>query len=75
MNPIQHLWKRRAMMDDLSDEIEQHISEKIEALVAEGMPREEAVHAARRAFGNSALMEDAAASSGCGAGWRICGLI
>ncbi len=58
MNPIQHLWKRRAMMDDLSDEIEQHISEKIEALVAEGMPREEAVHAARRAFGNSALMEE-----------------
>jgi putative ABC transport system permease protein len=58
MNPIQHLWKRRAMMDDLSDEIEQHISEKIEALVAEGMPRDEAVHAARRAFGNSTLLEE-----------------
>jgi putative ABC transport system permease protein len=58
MNPIERLWKRRAMMDDLSDEIEQHISEKIETLVAEGMPREEAVHAARRAFGNSALLEE-----------------
>ncbi len=58
MNPIEHLWKRRAMMDDLSVEIEQHLSEKIEALVAEGMPREEAVHAARRAFGNSALLAE-----------------
>src|SRR6185437_10608184 len=58
MNPLQRLWKRRAMMDDLSDEIEQHISEKVEALVAEGIPQEEATHAARRAFGNSALMEE-----------------
>jgi putative ABC transport system permease protein len=58
MNPIQRLWKRRAMMDDLSDEIEQHMSEKIEALVAEGMPRDEAVHAARRAFGNAVLLEE-----------------
>ena len=58
MNPIERLWQRRAMMDDLSDEIEQHISEKIEALVAEGMPRDEAVHAARRAFGNAALLEE-----------------
>ena len=57
MNPLQRLLKRRAMMNDLSDEIEQHLSEKIEALVAEGMPREEAVHAARRAFGNSTLLE------------------
>jgi putative ABC transport system permease protein len=58
MNPLQRLWKRRAMMDDLSDEIEQHLSENIEALVAAGMPRDEAVHAARRAFGNSALLEE-----------------
>ncbi len=58
MNPLQRLWKRRAMMDDLSDEIEQHISEKIEALVAEGMPREEAMHVARRSFGNSALLKE-----------------
>jgi hypothetical protein len=58
MNPLQRLWKRRAMMDDLSDEIEQHIHEKIEALVGEGIPRDEAVHVARRAFGNSALVEE-----------------
>lgn len=58
MNPLQRLWKRRAMMDDLSDEVEQHLSEKIEALVAQGMQQEEAVHAARRAFGNSALLKE-----------------
>ncbi|HTU49275.1 MAG TPA: ABC transporter permease [Acidobacteriaceae bacterium] len=58
MNPLRFLWKRRAMVDDLSDEIEQHLNEKIEALVVEGMPREEATHAARRAFGNSTLLEE-----------------
>jgi predicted permease len=46
------------MMDDLSEEMEQHLSEKIEAMVAGGMPRDEAVHAARRAFGNAALLEE-----------------
>ncbi|MGC1870503.1 MAG: ABC transporter permease, partial [Acidobacteriaceae bacterium] len=35
----------------------QHLEEKIEALIAGGMPREEAVHAARRAFGNTTLIE------------------
>jgi predicted permease len=35
----------------------QHLEEKIEALVAQGMPREEAVFAARRAFGNLTLLE------------------
>ena len=58
MNPLKRLWKRRAMMNDLSAEIEQHMREKLEALVAEGMSREEAVHAARRAFGNAALLEE-----------------
>lgn len=58
MNPLQRLWKRRAMMDDLSEEMELHLSEKIEAMVAEGMPRDEAVHAARRAFGNAALLKE-----------------
>src|ERR1035437_4754318 len=58
MNPLQRIWKRRAMMDDLSDEIEQHMNEKLEALVAAGMPREDAVHAARSAFGNVALLEE-----------------
>ena len=42
---------------DLSEEMQQHLEEKIDALIAGGMPREEAVHAARRAFGNATLIE------------------
>ncbi len=45
------------MTGDLSQEMQQHLDEKIEALVASGMPREEAIHAARRAFGNATLLE------------------
>ena len=37
--------------------MQQHLEEKIEALVAGGMPHDEAVHAARRAFGNVTLIE------------------
>jgi macrolide transport system ATP-binding/permease protein len=48
---------RRSMTADLSEELQQHLEEKVEALVAQGMPREEAVHAARRAFGNATLLE------------------
>ncbi|HET9100891.1 MAG TPA: permease prefix domain 1-containing protein, partial [Acidobacteriaceae bacterium] len=45
------------MTAELSEEMQQHLDEKIEALIAEGMPREEAIHAARRAFGNATLIE------------------
>ncbi|MGH9617461.1 MAG: ADOP family duplicated permease, partial [Acidobacteriaceae bacterium] len=57
MNWLRWLFQRRRMTDDLSEEMRQHLDEKIEALVANGMPREEAVHAARRAFGNATLLE------------------
>src|SRR5579863_5624531 len=42
--------------DDLSEEIREHIQEKLEELVAGGMAREEAEYAARREFGNAALI-------------------
>ncbi|HEY5255630.1 MAG TPA: ABC transporter permease, partial [Acidobacteriaceae bacterium] len=57
MNWLRSLVSRRKMVDDLSEEMRQHLDEKIEALVAGGMPREEAVHAARHAFGNATLLE------------------
>ena len=57
MHWLKQMFSRRRMTDDLSDEMRQHLEEKIEALVADGMPREEAVHAARRAFGNATLIE------------------
>jgi predicted permease len=43
---------------DLSVSIQEHIEEKIEELVEEGMARPEAEYAARRAFGNVALIEE-----------------
>jgi len=57
MNPLKGIFQRRRMTDDLSEEMQQHLEEKIEALVAGGMTREEAVHAAHRAFGNATLLE------------------
>jgi putative ABC transport system permease protein len=58
MNLLKQLFSRRRLYNDLSDEIREHLEEKIEELVATGMPRKEATAAARRAFGNLTLIED-----------------
>lgn len=52
------LFRRSRVYDDLSDEIRQHLEEKVDALVAEGMSREDAVASARREFGNVTLIEE-----------------
>ncbi|MBT9331267.1 ABC transporter permease [Paracidobacterium acidisoli] len=52
------LFPRRRMYDDLSEEIRQHLEEKIESLMADGLSREDAGHQARREFGNAMLMEE-----------------
>jgi putative ABC transport system permease protein len=48
----------RGRYDDISAEIREHLDEKVEELVASGMPRAEAIAAARREFGNVALIEE-----------------
>src|SRR6266478_2602567 len=58
MNWLKQLFSRRLLYNDLSDEIHAHLEEKIEELVASGMPRKEAAAAARREFGNVALTEE-----------------
>ncbi len=58
MSWLRQVLQRRAISDALAEEIKQHLEEKVEDLVANGMPREEAVHAARRAFGNVTLLEE-----------------
>jgi predicted permease len=58
MNWVKRLFSRRGIYDDLSGEIREHFEEKIDELVAGGMSREEALHAARRDFGNGPLMEE-----------------
>jgi putative ABC transport system permease protein len=58
MNWLKQLFSRRRLYHDLSEEIRAHLEEKIEGLVASGMPRKEATAAARREFGNLTLTEE-----------------
>jgi predicted permease len=58
MRWLRNLFSRNKAYDDLTEEIQQHLDERVEALVAEGMGRDEAEHAARREFGNVTLMEE-----------------
>src|SRR5215468_9214128 len=55
---LRQIIARRRLSTDLSAEIQQHLDEKVEELVATGMPPEEAIHCARREFGNVARMEE-----------------
>ena len=58
MKWMKQLFLRRRIYGDLSDEIQAHLEEKIEELVARGMPRKEAAAAARREFGNVTLTKE-----------------
>jgi putative ABC transport system permease protein len=58
MNWFKQLFSRGRLYSDLSDEIQEHLDEKTEELVANGMSREEAAHAARREFGNVTLIKE-----------------
>ena len=48
---------RRRRYDDIAVSIQEHIEERIDELMEEGMPRKQAEQKARREFGNVALME------------------
>ncbi len=58
MSWFKRLFLRRRIYGELSEEIHAHLDEKIEELVASGMPRKEATAAARREFGNVTLAEE-----------------
>jgi predicted permease len=58
MSWFNRLFGRRRLFGELSEEIQAHLEEKIEELVADGMSRREATAAARRSFGNVTLTED-----------------
>lgn len=55
MNWMVRIFARPRLYRDLSEEIEQHLEERIDALVERGTPRPEATHIARREFGNVTL--------------------
>jgi predicted permease len=52
-----HLFSRGRRYDDLSASICEHIEERTEELMSDGMPRQQAEQASRREFGNVALVE------------------
>jgi len=54
---IGQLLSRGRRYDDILVSVEEHIAERTEDLMSRGMPRKEAEQAARRAFGNVALVE------------------
>ncbi|HKW90047.1 MAG TPA: ABC transporter permease [Candidatus Acidoferrales bacterium] len=58
MSGVRRLLARRRMYGELSAEIREHLEEKVEGLVAEGMPRKDAEAKARKEFGNVTLMEE-----------------
>src|ERR1039457_305805 len=58
MQWFRQLFTRRSIYRDLSEEIEQHLAEKIEALMAGGMSRKDAEYAAKREFGNVTRIEE-----------------
>jgi predicted permease len=55
---LKQLFLRRRLYNELSDEIQEHLDEKVEELVASGIPRKEATAVARREFGNVTLIEE-----------------
>jgi putative ABC transport system permease protein len=57
MNWTRRIFGRERIYGQLTEEIRAHIQEKVEDLVAGGMAREDAEHAARREFGNVTLLE------------------
>ena len=58
MSWFQHIFNRGKKYDDLAEEIRQHLDERVEGLMNDGMCGEDAEHAARREFGNVTLLEE-----------------
>ena len=57
MQPLPRLFGRSRRYHDIDVSIREHIQERADELEAEGMPRKQAEQAARREFGNVALVE------------------
>ena len=55
---LKRFFSRRQIFRELSEEVQAHLDEKVDELVAGGMSRDEAAYAARREFGNVGLTEE-----------------
>jgi len=58
MTWLKQLFRRQKLFSDLDEEIQQHLAEKTEALIAEGVSREDAERAAKREFGNVTSIQE-----------------
>lgn len=58
MDQLKTLFTRRRRYDDLSVSIQEHLDERIDELMEEGMSRILAEQTARREFGNTTLLEE-----------------
>jgi predicted permease len=58
MNWLPDIFRRRKIYSDLAEEMRLHVEERTEQLMSEGMSQEEAEQTARRAFGNTTLLEE-----------------
>jgi predicted permease len=58
MNWLPDIFRRGKIYSDLAEEMRLHLEERTEQLMSEGMSRKEAEQTARRAFGNSTLLEE-----------------
>jgi predicted permease len=58
MSWFREIFRRRSPSDDLAEEMHEHLEERTEQIMRlEGVSRNEAAQAARRAFGNATVME------------------
>jgi putative ABC transport system permease protein len=58
MNWLKSLFSRRRLFNEVSEQVREHLDEKIAALMDDGMTRDQAEQAARREFGNVSLIEE-----------------
>jgi len=58
MTWVGRIFRRHRLEQDLADEIREHLEEREDELVANGLSRDEARAAARRAFGNVTKLEE-----------------
>src|SRR5512146_3085484 len=58
MNRLRRLCRRNQLCGEVSAEIESHLEEQVDDLVAGGISREDAIYTARRKFGNVALTKE-----------------
>ena len=58
MQWLSNLLSRRQRYDDVSVSIREHLEERVDELVEDGMPRHEAEQKARREFGNVTLLQE-----------------